>query len=328
MTVTIALVYPELLGTYGDGGNATVLAQRLAWRGHEARVVTVHAGQAVPETCELYVVGGGEDLPQALAAEKLRAGRALHHAVDGGAVVLAVCAGLQILGERFVGPDGRPSDGLGILDCRTTPSARGRAIGEILVQPAGEWAGDGLPVLSGFENHSGVTELGPGCRPAGSVVVGVGNQDGTVEGAVAGRVWGTYLHGPVLARNPRLADMLLGWAVGPLGPLDDQEPEALHAERCRRARGERGRLWRSERGRPSEQGRRSERGRLWRSERGRPNERGRRSGPAGDGRLGQNDEPSGPGPLGRARLGTRWLCRLASGRYLASGRSRPGATGR
>ncbi len=108
-----------------------------------------------------------------------------------------------------------------------------------MVQPAAEWASAGLPTLTGFENHGAVTELGTGARAIGEVQVGTGNKDGTVEGAVAGRVWGTYLHGPVLARNPQLADLLLSWVVGPLGVLDDSEPEALHAERCEHGLAER-----------------------------------------------------------------------------------------
>ena len=244
MTISVALVYPDLLGTYGDSGNAAILAQRLRWRGHEAQVLTVLSGDPVPAGCELYVIGGGEDLPQDLAAAKLIASRALHRAVDNGAVVLAVCAGLQILGQNFVGPDGKESDGLGLLDCVTVRSTAPRAIGEVVVQPAAEWASVALPTLTGFENHGAVTELGPGARPIGAVQVGTGNKDGTVEGAVAGHVWGTYLHGPVLARNPQLADLLLSWVVGPLGPLDDSEPDALHAERCRNAFGERRRAGR------------------------------------------------------------------------------------
>jgi CobQ-like glutamine amidotransferase family enzyme len=231
-TVSIALVYPDLLGTYGDGGNATVLAQRLRWRGFDAGVVTVTAGEPVPDSCELYVIGGGEDLPQALAASRLVVERPLHRAVDSGAVVLAVCAGLQILGERFVAPNGQAADGLGLLGCVTMATKNRRAIGEILVQPSAEWAAHGLTgPLTGFENHGAVTELRPGTHPAGSVIAGIGNQDGSVEGAVKGRVWGTYLHGPVLARNPKLADMLLTWAVGDLAPVDDAEPRDLHAER-------------------------------------------------------------------------------------------------
>jgi CobQ-like glutamine amidotransferase family enzyme len=156
-------------------------------------------------------------------------------------VVLAVCAGFQIMGESFVGPDGRVGEGLGLLDCVTVPTSAPRAIGEVLVEPADEWQGRGLGVLTGFENHGAVTELGPDSRPVGEVRLGTGNKDGTVEGAVAGRIWATYLHGPVLARNPRLADLLLTWVVGPLGPLEDSEPDALHAERAARSFGERSR---------------------------------------------------------------------------------------
>ena len=229
-TCTVALVYPDLLGTYGDAGNATVLAQRLRWRGYGAEVVTVAADQAVPESCELYVVGGGEDLPQALAASKLAESRALHRAAASGAVVLAVCAGLQILGESFPGADGEPVPGLGLLPCVSRVSSRPRAVGEILVRAAGRWADLGL--LTGFENHGAVTQLSPGAEPVGTVCAGVGNEDGTYEGVVSGRVWGTYLHGPVLARNPRLADLLLSWVVGDLPPLEAGEAEALHAERA------------------------------------------------------------------------------------------------
>ena len=250
MSITVALVYPDLLGTYGDSGNAAILAQRLRWRGHQTDVLTIGPDDAVPASCELYVIGGGEDLPQALAAAKLSAGRPLHRAVEAGAVVLAICAGLQILGRSFVGVDGKPCHGLGLLDCVTVRSGSPRAIGEIVVRPAPEWAAGGLPTLTGFENHGAVTELGPDARPAGEVRAGVGNKDGTLEGAVAGRVWGTYLHGPVLARNPQLADLLLSWVVGPLGPVDDFEPDALHAERTeygpieRRRRGQtNGRRW-------------------------------------------------------------------------------------
>jgi hypothetical protein len=239
MSVLIALVYPDLLGTYGDSGNARILAQRLRWRGHDTELVTVSAADAVPAGCDLYVIGGGEDLPQGLAAAKLNASRALHRAVANGAVVLAVCAGFQIMGERFVSPDGQAREGLGLLDCVTVPSRAPRAIGEVLVEPSGQWQGHGLGVLTGFENHGAVTELGPGAEPVGEVRLGIGNQDGTLEGAVAGRIWATYMHGPVLARNPHLADLLLSWVVGPLAPLDDAEPDALHAERAARAPGER-----------------------------------------------------------------------------------------
>lgn len=232
MTVTVALLFPDLLGTYGDSGNAAILAARLRWRGIGSEVLTVRSGEPVPEGCQIYVVGGGEDLPQSQAARQLGAGEdggPLRRAVDGGAVVLAVCAGLQILGRTFSGPDGRPTDGLGLFDGSTSPGQKGRMVGEIVVDPDPEL---GLPALTGYENHAGVTLLGPGSRPLGRVKVGSGNGGGSgVDGAVSGRVLGTYLHGPVLARNPALADLLLSWAVGRLEPLDDSESEALRRER-------------------------------------------------------------------------------------------------
>ena len=234
MTLSVALVYPDLLGTYGDGGNATVLAQRLRWRGFEADVVTVPSSAPLPTSCEFYVIGGGEDQPQTAAASLLAAGGGLGKAVSGGAVVLAVCAGLQVLGQTFEGSDGKPRPGLGLLDCATSRSVQARAVGEILVQAGADW-GSGLGTLSGFENHQGHTEVGKGSRPVGRVLRGVGNYVSGDEGAVTGRVWGTYMHGPVLARNPALADLLISWVVGPLAALDDRCPQALHDERARAA---------------------------------------------------------------------------------------------
>jgi CobQ-like glutamine amidotransferase family enzyme len=232
-TVEVALVFPDLLGTYGDSGNAVILAQRLRWRGQPAEVIEINAGGTVPTSCDFYVIGGGEDLPQSLAARDLNAGRPIQRAVERGAAVLAICAGLQVLGTSFVGPDGVDRAGLGLLDCTTVPGRGRRAVGELVVEPSPRWA---LPTLSGYENHAGVTRLGPEARPVGHVRSGTGNGAGDgIEGAVAGKVWGTYLHGPVLARNPVLADHLLSLVVGPLEPLDDRESEALRQERLRAA---------------------------------------------------------------------------------------------
>jgi lipid II isoglutaminyl synthase (glutamine-hydrolysing) len=235
--VTVVLLYPELLGTYGDGGNALVLAQRLRWRGRPADIVEVTAGEPVPESGQLYLMGGGEDAPQALAARELIASRALHRAVDGGAALLAVCAGFQVVGHRFVGPGGEPHAGLGLLDCITSRDSGARRVGEVVAEPD---PSIGVPRLTGYENHQSVTALGPGVRPLGRVVVGAGNDTGDgSEGAVAGRVVGTYLHGPVLARNPALADHLLASVVGDLEPLDDSEADVLRKERLAAARRER-----------------------------------------------------------------------------------------
>ncbi|HEV3227406.1 MAG TPA: hypothetical protein VGZ52_11245 [Acidimicrobiales bacterium] len=233
--VGIALVFPELLGTYGDGGNATVLSQRLRWRGIDAEVVRVGIGDALPASCDVYVLGGGEDSPQTLAAARL-AEQGIERAVGQGAVVLAVCAGLQLLGVSFTGADGSPQPGLGLVDVTTTPRGQ-RQIGELVVEPT---AFD-LPMLTGFENHGGITTLGPGVQSLGRVVAGYGNGIGGVEGVVHEKVVGTYLHGPVLARNPALADVILQWVTGPLEPLDDAVVERLRSDRLRAALGRRAR---------------------------------------------------------------------------------------
>jgi CobQ-like glutamine amidotransferase family enzyme len=211
-------VYPDLLSTYGDRGNLLVLERRARLRGLDAESVHVNADQPVPSSGDIYLIGGGEDLPQILAARRLRADGGLEGAARAGAVVFAVCAGYQLLGAEFGGVEGEPVAGLGILDIRSGRGER-RGVGEIVadVDPA-----LGVPRLTGFENHQGMTRLGRAVRPLARVELGVGNGDGT-EGAYAGKVLGTYLHGPALVRNPGLADLLLTWAAGPLAPLDPAE---------------------------------------------------------------------------------------------------------
>jgi CobQ-like glutamine amidotransferase family enzyme len=223
----IVWVYPDLLSTYGDRGNMLILARRADLRGLPVQCVEVRSDQAVPVDGDIYLIGGGEDGPQALAAQRLIADGGLRRAVDRRAVVFAVCAGYQLLGESFFAK-GQQSPGLGLLDLR---SDRGpsRAVGEL----AGEVDPQlGLPTLTGFENHGGRTHLGPQARPLATVRVGIGN-DGSTEGAWSGSVLGTYSHGPALSRNPDLADLLLRWATGieQLDPLDDSWPRRLRAER-------------------------------------------------------------------------------------------------
>jgi CobQ-like glutamine amidotransferase family enzyme len=149
--------------------------------------------------------------------------------VARGAVVFAVCAGYQIVGTEFGGAEGEPVAGLGLLDISSGRGER-RGVGEIVadVDPA-----LGAGRLTGFENHQGVTRRGPGAKPLATVVTGVGNGDGT-EGAYAGRVAGTYLHGPALVRNPGLADMLLGWVAGPLPPVDPRQEDLVQQLRAER----------------------------------------------------------------------------------------------
>jgi CobQ-like glutamine amidotransferase family enzyme len=226
-TVVIAELYPDLLGTYGDAGNAAVLRRRLEWRGLECRVLTIRGNAAVPASCDLYLLGGGEDAGQRLACERIARNTALADALARGVPVLAVCAGMQILGRSFVGAAGALVPGVGLLDLTTAPRAT-RAVGELLVDPHPQLLD---APLSGFENHLGSTALGPAARPLGSVRRGIGNGAG-LDGAVHGHLIGTYLHGPVLARNPQLADLLLTWAIGqPLPALPLPSVDALRSAR-------------------------------------------------------------------------------------------------
>ena len=232
----IAVIYPDLLGTYGDGGNGLVLFRRAERRGIDADLVQAVSEEPVP-AADLYTLGGGEDGPQLLATERLRVDGTLARRVGEGAVLLAVCAGYQIVGTSFPTADGSEVPGLGLLDAATLKKQGPRAVGEIVVESRLEGVGE----LSGFENHGGVTKLGPAMAPLGTVRVGIGNGDGS-DGAWSDRVVGTYLHGPVLARNPALADLLLSWATArPLAPLDDHREQTLHRERLAAARGRRSR---------------------------------------------------------------------------------------
>ncbi len=222
-------VYPDLLSTYGDRGNLLVLSRRAQLRGIEVEAIEVNSDQPVPSQGDIYLLGGGEDLPQILAANRLRADGGLARAADRGAVVFAVCAGYQVIGDRFGGVEGEPVAGLSILDISSGRGER-RGVGELVADADPALS---VPRLTGFENHQGVTRIGSAARPLARVSLGVGNGDGT-EGAYGGKVLGTYMHGPALVRNPGLADLLLSWAVGTLKPLDPADEDwaaQLRAER-------------------------------------------------------------------------------------------------
>lgn len=233
----VAVVFPDLLGTYGDGGNGLILTRRAQWRGHEAELLQAPSDRPLPEA-DIYCLGGGEDGPQVRAAQALIQDGTLARRAGEGAVVLAVCAGFQVVGRHFPGADGEPHEGVGLLDIETVKGGGTRAVGEVIAEAAAHLGVPELPTLTGFENHGGRTTLGEGTVPLARVTAGVGNggDDGEgTEGAVAGRIVGTYLHGPALARNPALADLLLSWALGvgvaELAPLNDEAAESLRAER-------------------------------------------------------------------------------------------------
>lgn len=222
----IVHVYPELLGTYGDRGNVLALVHRAAARGITARVIEVALDTPLPRDGDLYLLGGGEDSAQLLAARSLLADDRAH-SVLAERPCLAVCAGFQLLAHRFEDADGQPQPGLGLLDVTCGRLAR-RAVGEIVTEPEDL---PGVPTLTGYENHRGTAVLGPRARPLGRVVTGVGNGRDGWEGARQGHTFATYLHGPVLVRNPALTDLLLSRVVGELAPFDDTDVERLRDER-------------------------------------------------------------------------------------------------
>jgi lipid II isoglutaminyl synthase (glutamine-hydrolysing) len=223
----VVWLYPDLMSTYGDRGNLLILTHRARARGMAVEAFEVRSDEKIPEQADIYLIGGGEDGPQTLAAKRLAADGALGRAVELGSVIFAVCAGYQVMGTSFVAKGDRCA-GIALLDVH---SDRGdaRAVGEIAgqVDPA-----LGLPTLTGFENHGGRTHVGTDARPLARVTAGIGN-DGRTEGAYRGTVLGTYCHGPALARNPGLADLLLRWATGAdqLPELDEIWTERLRAER-------------------------------------------------------------------------------------------------
>jgi CobQ-like glutamine amidotransferase family enzyme len=241
--VLVAHLYPDYLNIYADRGNIAVLAQRLAWRGHQLEVEGVSMGDPLPRTADLLYIGGGQDREQALVAQEI-AGRTdeLREAVDGGAAALAVCGGYQLLGRYYRDTAGVELPGAGILPLHTIAGDT-RMIGDVLLDCDGQ-------TLAGFENHAGRTVLDEGAEPLGRVVHGFGN-DGRSgdEGCRAGRVVGTYLHGPLLPRNPWFADWLLEQALSHragdevrLEPLPDElERRAQDVSAARaRERGGRG----------------------------------------------------------------------------------------
>jgi CobQ-like glutamine amidotransferase family enzyme len=208
--IKIVRIHNELLGTYGDQGNSEVLAFRAKFHGITANIVDVTYNDELPTNGDIYLLGGAEDAAQLLSLEALQRGdnlNILHMAIERGAVILAVCAGFQIIGNKFFA-NGQEVDGLGLLDVTSTPGDK-RLVGDI--KTTSSILGF---ELTGFENHMGRTILGPTAQAFGKVITGHGNGDSKYDGAVNGNIFGTYMHGPILARNPEFADLLLTRATG------------------------------------------------------------------------------------------------------------------
>ena len=249
MKLVLGHLYPEDLNIYADRGNIAVLTQRAAWRGIEVEVLAIGLGDAVPARADLLYVGGGQDREQALVAPDMAAkAEGLRASLDAGAALLAVCGGYQLLGRSYVDTAGTLLPGAGILPLHTEAGRR-RLIGDVLLESELE---PGAPrTLAGFENHAGRTLLDEGALPLGRVLAGFGNdgQSG-FEGCRLGRALGTYLHGPLLPRNPWLADWLIAEALArqnggippQLAPLGDALEGAAHEVAARRARERGGRF--------------------------------------------------------------------------------------
>ena len=244
-TIRVGHLYPDYLNIYADRGNIAVLSRRAALRGHELDVTSLGMDDAiVPGEHDLYYVGGGQDREQLLVADNLAAkAEPLKEAVlGGGAALLAVCGGYQLLGRGYRGLHGEQMPGVGLLPVDTAAGER-RMIGNVLLEC--EFEPDVRQTLAGFENHAGRTRLDPGAEPLGRVVAGYGNDgESGYEGARVGRAIGTYLHGPLLPRNPWLADWLLAQALAhrsggdppELAPLADELEARAHAVSAERAR--------------------------------------------------------------------------------------------
>jgi lipid II isoglutaminyl synthase (glutamine-hydrolysing) len=240
--IVVGHLYPDYLNIYADRGNIAVLARRAAWRGHELEVHALSVGDDLKAGVhDLLYIGGGQDREQALVAHDLVAKtERVREAVAEGTAMLAVCGGYQLLGRSYRDFHGADLPGIGLLPLETVAGDT-RMIGDVLLEC--ELEPGVRRTLAGFENHAGRTRLDPGAEPLGRVIAGFGN-DGTsgFEGCWAGSVVGTYLHGPLLPRNPWFADWVLGRALAHrlgeaplLAPLPDELEAQAHAVSTRRA---------------------------------------------------------------------------------------------
>jgi lipid II isoglutaminyl synthase (glutamine-hydrolysing) len=246
--IVVGHLFPDYLNIYADRGNMAVLARRAAWRGHELEIQALGADdEPRPGEHDLYYIGGGQDREQELIAPALAGhGEALRAAVDAGAALLAVCGGYQLLGRFYRDQSGDELAGVGLFPLHTIAGER-RMIGDVLLEC--ELEPGERRTLAGFENHAGRTYLDEGAEPLGRVLAGFGNDgESGYEGCRVGRAVGTYLHCPLLPRNPWLADWLLAQAIahrtGELPifePLEDGLEAAAHEVSAARARARGGR---------------------------------------------------------------------------------------
>lgn len=221
-TITILQLYPRDMNIYGDEGNLLVLTRRLEWYGFSPQVIRYNVGDDLPQSVDIIIGGGGQDSGQeTIHQDLLKIGPRLQQWADRDVPMLLVCGLYQLFGHFFQTLEGKTLDGIGILDV-TTYGKTERLIGNIVTES------DQFGEIIGYENHSGQTFLGDNARPLASVVLGAGNNatDGH-EGAIYRNVIGTYLHGSILPKNPRIADFLIEQSLRkydlqlPTGRIDD-----------------------------------------------------------------------------------------------------------
>lgn len=227
MKLNICHLYPDVLNLYGDQGNIICLKNRLKWRNIDCEITEVSIGESCDfDDQDIFFIGGGQDFEQEVLLADLAAGKAadIRSAVDDRKTFLVICGGYQMLGEYYKTWDGQQCDFIGAIDYYTVGS-KDRMIGNFMYECHKDNSG---ATVVGFENHSGKTYLGEGIRPLGKILSGYGNngEDGT-EGVRYNNVFGTYSHGPVLPKNPRLADFIIKTALERRYPNADIEEAVL-----------------------------------------------------------------------------------------------------
>ncbi len=224
-SINIVHLYPDLLNLYGDKGNIECLKKRLLWRGIDAAVTkcTLKEENFDLANADIVLLGGGNDRETEIVFNRLLEKKdVISEYIENGGVFLALCGGCELLGTSYKTAQ-KEMDGLGILDISTDASqTNNRLIGDIIIE------NDALGKIVGFENHAGRMEIG-GLTPLGRVLTGFGNNDSSgFEGVMYKNLIGTYLHGPLLPKNPNLCDYILNAALkhkypdfSSLAPLDD-----------------------------------------------------------------------------------------------------------
>lgn len=207
-TINLLQLYPRDMNIYGDWGNTLVLKRRLEWHGYDVKLLEYNPGDDFPSEVDLIVGGGGQDSGQSkIGQDLLKIGPTLKRLAEDDVPMLMICGLYQQFGHFFKTRDGEIITGIGLLDIETH-GGNERMIGNIVT------SSDEFGLIVGYENHSGLTKLGAGVQPLGTVIRGAGN-DGKdeTEGARYRNVIGTYLHGSLLPKNPSIADWLIEQAA-------------------------------------------------------------------------------------------------------------------